>query len=383
MKNLNEQALNLKESVFSTITQLANTHGAINLAQGFPDFDADDWVLKIGQRVLLENKNQYAPSYGVLSLRTAISNLYQKFYDLNYDPQTEILVTNGATEAIYASITALINPGDEVIAFEPLYDSYAASVELAKGVLKPVTLHSPDFTFDKKELLSQINSKTKLLILNNPHNPTGKVFTQEEILEISQLAIKHDFYILSDEVYEYLTFDCTHHPLACNKEIKDRVLTISSVGKTLSLTGWKVGWVCGPKELIKTIHNVHQYICFCVSHPFQVILSEVLNDWPQHVEKFRTDYKRKKELLTNGLKQLGAEVISPKGTYFAVVKTPPQVNDWQFSQDLITKFKVATIPLSPFYLKSREGESMVRFCFAKKDETLKQALNNLKGAPFQ
>ncbi len=377
MKPLNEAATTLSESVFSTITQLSIQEQAINLAQGFPDFDGPDWILEETKKVLGLGKNQYAPSLGTLSLRQNISSLYKDLYDLSYDPQDQILITNGATEAIYATIQALVEPGDEVVAFEPLFDSYASSVQMARGVLKPVTLHLPDFRFDLKELTSQISDKTKLLIFNNPHNPTGRVFENSEIVAIAELAEKFDFYILSDEVYEHLSFNKNHVPTAAWKGLKNRTITTSSVGKTLSLTGWKIGWAIGPAELIKTIHKVHQYICFSVSHPFQVALANSFHQWPEYLIKFKESYEYKKDLLVSGLKDCGAQVISPQGTYFCVVQTPG-IGDWEFSKKLIKESKVATIPLSPFYLKSREGEGLVRFCFAKKNATLRQALAQLK-----
>ncbi len=382
MKSHNPAAKNLKQSVFSTITQLSNKHGAINLAQGFPDFDAPEWILEETRKVLGEGKNQYAPSFGVYSLREQISSLYQKLYNLTYNPENEVLITNGATEAIYATVQALVEPGDEVIAFEPLFDSYASSVQMARGVLKPVTLHLPDFRIDVKELASQVSEKTKLLIFNNPHNPTGRVFDKEEINEIAQLAEKYDFYILSDEVYEHLSFDKEFIPTAAFESLKQRTVTTSSVGKTLSLTGWKVGWACGPAHLIETIHKVHQYICFSVSHPFQVALARSFEKWPEYLQDFRKSYSQKRELLVSGLKDCNASVIKPEGTYFSVVSTPG-IKDWEFCEKLILENQVATIPMSPFYLKSNEGEKLIRFCFAKENKTIKSALRNLKEVNFK
>lgn len=381
MKTLNTAATELKESVFSTITQLAQKHEALNMAQGFPDFDAPEWILEETRKVLGEAKNQYAPSFGILSLREQISSLYQKHYNLSYAPQDEVLVTNGATEAIYATVQALVEPGDEVVAFEPLFDAFASSVHMARGVLKPVTLHLPDFQFDLKELTSQLSDRTKLLIFNNPHNPTGRVFSKDEILEISRLAEKYDFYILSDEVYEYLTFEKEHTPTAVWENLRERTVTVSSMGKTLSLTGWKIGWACGPRELIKTIHKVHQYICFSVAHPFQVALAKSFYHWPNYLVEFKKSYTEKKNLLVSGLQDCGAQVIPPEGTYFCVVSTPG-IKDWKFSEQLISQNKVATIPLSPFYMKSKEGEGLIRFCFAKKDETIQKAVTNLRTVKF-
>ncbi len=377
MKKHNSEVLKLEESIFSTITQRAMKEGAINLAQGFPDFDGPAWVVELAKKVLGENKNQYAPSMGVMALRQQISELYQKTYKLHYKPETEILITHGATEGIYSTIRALINPGDEVIVFEPLYDSYAASVQMARGVLKPVTLHAPDFSFDRAEFKAQLSDKTKLLIINNPHNPTGRVFSKEEIQWLGQLAIEFDFYILSDEVYEFLTFKEAHQPTALESSIKDRVITISSIGKTLSFTGWKLGWVCATPELIKSIHNVHQFVNFCANHPLQVTLAEALPQMDHYLKEFRFDYEKRRNLLMRGLVELDFKVIEPSGTYFLLAQVPQGLTSLEYCYQLISEKKVATIPLSPFYLKSKEGDQLVRFCFAKKAETLNLALKNL------
>lgn len=377
MKELNQQAKSLQDSIFSAISQKAAKAGAINLAQGFPDFDAPRWILDIAQRVFLEGKNQYSASMGYRGLRQSISEQYQNFYNLKFDIDREILVTNGATEAIDSTIRAVINPGDEVVVFEPFYDSYVASVYLAGGILKPVTLKAPDFSFDLDELVKAVTAKTKLLIFNNPHNPTGKVFTKEEKKIIADLAVKNDFYILSDEVYEFLSFQSPHQPLACIEEIKDRVITISSIGKSLSLTGWKIGWLCASENIIKAVHNVHQYACFCVATPLQATIAEVLQLWPDHVEKFRQEYTERKNLIVNGLKNLDIEVYDPQGTYFALAKVPDGLNDLQYCEKLISENKVAVIPISSFYKNSDEGKKLVRFCFAKNLATIENALNNL------
>lgn len=376
---LNHVVSSIKESIFSTITQLANEHKAINLAQGFPDFDGPEWIVRLAQQSLAQGKNQYAPSYGILPLRNAIAGNYQKHYNLSYDPKSEIIVCNGATEALYATIAALVNPDDEVVLFEPFYDSYIAALQVARANVKVVTLHAPEFNYDVSELRAQLSSKTKLLILNNPHNPTGKVWTKEELLEIAELAQEFNFYIISDEVYEYLTFDQQHIPMASLPGLRDRVITISSVGKTLSLTGWKVGWACAPAEIIKTINNVKQFMSFCGAHPLQDALAQALPEIDGYLVQFKNDYRARRDLLVNGLKKMGLQVYNPAGTYFALARIPNDKKDIEYCKELILTKQVATIPTSPFYLKSKQGEQMIRFCFAKKEETLKQALSNLSG----
>lgn len=377
MKALNTIVEQFSESIFSTMTRLAMENKAINLSQGFPDFDGPRWVIDLAAKALTEEKNQYAPSMGILPLRQVIADNYQRLYDLKVDALSEVVVTNGATEAIFCTCLALLNPGDEVVILEPSYDSYSASINLTGAKAIPVTLKAPDFHFDIEELKAAVSDKTKLLIVNNPHNPTGKVFSAAEIKIIGDLAKKHDFYLLSDEVYEFLTFDLAHKPTATYDDLKERTITISSTGKTFGLTGWKIGWAVGPAKLIKAIHNVHQFSTFCVAHPLQVAMAQALNNLDQYLVGFKADYLRKKNLLVNGLKECGFNVLSPQGTYFAMVLLPEGENDIDYCKKLILEKKVATIPTSAFYLKSNEGSRMIRFCFAKKDETLHQALSNL------
>ena len=377
MKPLNNTVLQFKESIFSTMTKMAIDNKAINLSQGFPDFDGPKWVIDLASKAMNENKNQYAPSMGILPLREAIAHNYKRFYNFEVNPLSEVVVTNGATEAIFCTCMGILNIGDEVIVLEPFYDSYLASIQLAGAKVVPVTLKAPDFNYDLEELKSAITSKTKLLILNNPHNPTGKVFTTSEIQEIGELAKKHDFYILSDEVYEFLTFGVEHKPTATFEDLKERTITISSTGKTFGLTGWKIGWAIGPANIIKAIHNVHQFTSFAVAQPFQWAMAEALVKMDEYLVDFKADYLRKRDLLVSGLKERGFNVSNPQGTYFTMAFLPDGENDVDYCKKLIVENKVAAIPTSAFYLKSDEGSKMIRFCFAKKDETLVAALNNL------
>lgn len=378
MKPLNTTVEQFSESIFSTMTKMAIENKAINLSQGFPDFDGPKWVIDLAAKAMNENKNQYAPSMGILPLREAIAHNYKRFYDLTVNPLTEVLVTTGATEAIFCTCMGLLNPGDEVVVLEPFYDSYLASIKLAGAKIVPVTLKAPDFHFDFDELKNAIGPKTKMLIVNNPHNPTGKVFSHKEIEIIAELAIKNDFYILSDEVYEFLTFGVDHKPTATYAGLKDRTITISSTGKTFGLTGWKIGWAVGPANLIKAIHNVHQFSTFCVSQPFQWAMAEALMKMDDYLVEFKADYLRKKNILINGLRDCGFNILNPQGTYFAMALLPEGENDVDYCKKLIVEKKVATIPTSAFYLKSNEGTRMIRFCFAKQDDTLLNALKNLK-----
>lgn len=378
MKPISTTVKYFQESIFTTMTKLALEHKAINLSQGFPDFDGPRWVIDLASKALGENKNQYAPSMGILPLREAIAHNYKRFYNFDLNPLNEVVVTNGATEAIFCTCMALLNPGDEVIVLEPFYDSYLASIKLAGARVVPVTLRAPDFSFDLNELKAAINSKTKLLIVNNPHNPTGKIFTSDEIKIIGKLARENDFYILSDEVYEFLTFETKHVPTACYEDLKERTITISSAGKTFGLTGWKIGWAIGSAEVIKAIHNVHQFSTFCVAQPFQWALAEALVKMDDYLLEFKAEYLKKRNFLVSGLKECGFNVLNPAGTFFVMALLPKGETDVDYCKKLILEKKVATIPTSAFYLKSDEGTKMIRFCFAKKDETLESALVNLK-----
>lgn len=377
MKEYNRSVLKLEESVFSTMTQLANKHEAINLAQGFPDFDGPQWAIDLAVESLREGKNQYAPSMGLPSLRQALSGLYQKLYQLQFN-ENEIMITNGATEAIYSTIKALVNPGDEVVIFEPFYDSYYAALQMAEAKIKIVTLHAPDFCFQGHELEAAVGTNTKLLIINNPHNPSGKVFTKTELEKVAQLALKFDFYIMSDEVYEHLTFGVDHIPFASIPNMKDRTITVSSMGKTLSLTGWKIGWAIADEKILKPIHNARQFISFSVATPLQSAIAKAITHFDDYLPAFRKLYWEKRDLLAQGLKDCGFQIFIPKGTYFLIAQLPVGENDMKKCQQLIIEKKVATIPTSAFYKNSKQGEGQLRFCFAKKDETLLRAIANLK-----
>ena len=382
MKDTAIRIAGFKDSIFGVISRLARENNAVNLGQGFPDFDGPNWLKDIAYKKMQEGHNQYAPFTGTPNLRQEISNYYKSFYSLNYNPESEITVTVGATEAIYLVITALINPGDEVIVLEPFYDSYVASIKMAGGIPVAVTMHAPDFDIDQKELEAAITPKTKLLILNNPHNPTGKVWSKEELLAVSNVAIKNDLYLLSDEVYEFLVFDGTKHlPTATLDGMMERTITVSSAGKTFGLTGWKIGWICANPKVTNACRLVHQYVTFSVSTPMQEAVAEGLKQLPEYLPGFVTLYKEKRDWFYQEMKQLGFEFKIPKGTYFMMVPISKHTNlkDVDYALKLITEKKVATVPPSAFYLKSTEGEKYLRFCFAKKEETLQSAIKNLKG----
>ncbi len=382
MKDTALRIAGFKDSIFGVISKLAREHNAVNLGQGFPDFDGPEWLKDIAYKKMQEGHNQYAPFQGTPHLRQEISNYYKKFYGLSYHPDSQITVTVGATEAIYLVITALINPGDEVVVLEPFYDSYVASIKMAGGVPVPVTMHAPDFSIDRKELEGAITPRTKLLILNNPHNPSGKVWSREELLDVATIAQKHDLYLMSDEVYEFLLFDGSKHiPTATLDGMFERTITISSAGKTFGLTGWKIGWICANEKVTEACRLVHQYVTFSVSTPMQETVAEGLVKLSDYLPGFVSLYKGKRDLFYQELKNLGFDFPIPKGTYFMMVPISRKTNlrDVDYAMKLIQEKKVATVPPSAFYLKSTEGEKYLRFCFAKKEETLKQAALNLKG----
>jgi len=382
MPSFAKRTQTLKESIFTTMSNRARQAGAINLAQGFPDFDGPAWVVEAAKDALSKPDslyNQYASALGSPILRKSVANQQLQDWGTPFDADSEITITVGATEAIYATLQALVDEGDEVVVFEPMYDSYAATVAMIGAQAKPVTLRLPDFSFDIEELKKAFSSKTKVVMINSPHNPTGKIFSLEELKVIGQLAIEHDAWIITDEVYEHLTYDKDHSEFAkwrSSPAIRERCVAISSAGKTFGMTGWKIGWTLAPANLSEKIRMVHQYIPFCATHPLQIAVAQGLDNRADYLKEFKADYARKKDLLFNGLKELGYNVIKPDGTYFLQV----QVNEdaFDFCNKLIDQKKVAAIPTAPFYLKDKQGEKLVRFCFAKKDETILQAIKRLK-----
>ena len=383
MKNFAKRTDQLQESIFTTMSNKALKAKAINLAQGFPDFNGPDWLILAAQNILKDNvlANQYSPSSGNPQLRRAIAQQQSQDWGANFDPESEITITVGATEAIYVSLQSLVDPHEEVIVFEPLYDSYAATIEMIGAVARPVTLKLPDFNFNQEELKAAFNSKTKAIILNSPHNPCGKLFQREELDMIASLAKKYDAWIITDEVYEYLTFEQDHQEFVkwrSSENIRQRCIAISSAGKTFGMTGWKIGWVMAPSEVTRVIRMVHQYIPFCASHPLQMAVAHGLEHRARYITQFKQDYLRKRNLLANGLKELGHHVLLPTGTYFLQILI--KKNAFEFCDHLVTHHGVAAIATSPFYLKDQQGEHLVRLCFAKKDETIRSALQRLKGS---
>lgn len=364
-------------TIFEEITTLAVKHEAINLGQGFPDADGPRIFKDMAAKGVSGDLNQYAPGSGILPLRKAIANHQKRFYGLDVDPGSEIVVTTGATEAIAAAVLAFIEPGDEVITFEPFYDSYGATIGLAGGIHKTVPLNAPDFQPDITELRAAFTGRTRMIVLNNPHNPTGTIFGKELLAEIVALATEHDCLIVSDEVYEHLTFGVAHIPVATLPGAWDRTLTISSVGKTFSFTGWKVGWATGPAQLVAAVRTVKQFLTYSSGTAFQPAVAEALDSETAFFTNFAEDLGKRSEVLAKGLEAAGMTVYRPQGTYFIVADVAPLGfdNALDLARQMPESIGVAGIPLSVFcHAEGAERtRSLMRFAFCKKPELLTEA----------
>ncbi len=366
-------------SIFSTMTRLANEHQAINLAQGFPDFDGPREIFDFAREAMDEGYNQYARSMGLPALVESVARHFSRAYGMAYDPMSEVCVTTGATEGLAASVLGLLNPGDEVLLMEPFYDSYPALAALAGASVKSLVLEAPEFALDLEQLASLVSTKTRLLILNNPHNPSGKVFSQEELQGIAKLCIENDILVLSDEVYEFLTYEGVPHiPIAGLPGMRERTLTVSSTGKTFSLTGWKIGWVVGPEDLIAGVQAAHQFLTFAVTTPFQAAMAKAIEHFGQaFLKELRGDYLERRDFLVEMLKEKGFGVSVPQGSYFVLadVSGLTEKPATEFAMDLIRERQVAALPVESFYLKGQqtEGRKLLRFAFCKRLETLQAA----------
>ncbi|MDQ2836986.1 MAG: pyridoxal phosphate-dependent aminotransferase [Actinomycetota bacterium] len=363
-------------TIFAEMSALAVRTGSINLGQGFPDTDGPAELLAAAGRAIAEGRgNQYPPGPGIPELRRAIAEHQQAHYGLRFDPDTEVLVTVGATEAIASAILGLTMPGDEVVTFEPYYDSYAASIALGGAERRVVTLR-PDagrWSFDPAELRAAITSRTRLILLNSPHNPTGTVFNREELGQVADLAIEHDLIVVTDEVYEHLVFDGEHIPLATLPGMAERTLTISSAGKTFSVTGWKVGWICAPAELLAGVRAVKQFLTFVGSGPFQYAIAEGLGYQPQFYTEVAEALRVRRDLLVDGLCEQGYSVMRPQATYFATVDLGGDAEAW--CRALPEQAGVVAIPSRVFY--DSDIDRYARFAFCKRLEVLDEALTRL------
>ena len=370
-------------TIFATMSELATVTGALNLGQGFPDTDGPAELREVAVEAIRGGHNQYPPGNGVPELREAVAAHQRDWYGLGFDPETEVLVTVGATEAIAATMLALCEPGDEVVMFEPTYDSYAACAAMADAVPRLVRLHPPDWSFDPAELAAACASpRARLLLLNTPHNPTGKVFTADELGQAAALCADHDLLAVTDEVYEHLVFDGAHVPLATLPGMRDRTVTISSGGKTFSFTGWKVGWVCAAAPLVAAVRAAKQFLTYTSAAPLQLAIARGLGFPRERLDGFAVDLAAKRDLLCDGLSSLGYEVYRPAATYFAttdIAAVAPGLSAEEYCLALPGRCGVVAVPSSVFYdpADPAAGATLVRWAFCKRDEVLHDALTRL------
>ncbi len=386
MPAMAERVARFGTTIFSEINALARQHNAVNLGQGAPDFDAPPEVLNAAIQAINSEMNQYAPGSGYLSVREAIALHADRFYGQKVDPVTQVTITSGATEAMFAAILGLADPGDEIIVFEPVYDTYVPNMLMSGVVPRYITLRAPDWSFDHDELASLFNAKTRAIIINTPHNPTGKVFSREELTFIAGLCQRYNAIAITDEVYEHILYDgAMHTRMATLPGMAERTLTISSLGKTFSVTGWKIGWAIGPESLVAGVNGAHQFITFAVASPLQAAAAAALNLPMTYYEELQVTYQARRDYMLNMLRNVGFNVLKPQGGYFVMIDwrgvAPAHVkNDVQFTQWLISEGGVACIPPSAFYRDETKhlGSHLARFAVCKKDETLQAAAQCLQ-----
>lgn len=370
---------NENESIFSVMSGLAARNNAVDLSQGFPNFRTDDYLKELVTKAMRDGYNQYAPPAGVPELREEILKKIEKLHGKRYDHDSEITVTSGATQALHAAITAFVHPGDEVIVFKPAYDSYEPTVKLNGGTPVLIQMHSPDFKINWKEVEGKISPKTRMLIINTPHNPSGTILHREDLKELNKLLNNTNVILLSDEVYEHIIFDGErHHSASSVPGLAERSVVCASFGKTFHNTGWKMGYCVAPEVLMKEIRKVHGLTVFCVNHPMQKAFAEYLKD-PSHYLELGNFYQRKRDLFLSLIKDTRFEGKASKGTYFQVLDYSKITDeeDTLFSRRLTTELKLASIPMSVFNM-DQQDQHQLRFCFAKTDETLHQAAEILK-----
>jgi N-succinyldiaminopimelate aminotransferase len=367
-------------TIFTEMTRLAVRHGAVNLAQGFPDFAGPAFVKDAAVRAIHDDRNQYGRMQGELPLVRAVAAQHRARTGVELDPETEVVVTSGATEAIAAAVLALVDPGDEVVLFEPYYDSYRACVAMAGGVARFVTLRAPDFRWAPGAVEAAFSERTRVVLINTPHNPTGRVLTRAELQEIADACVRHDAVCVTDEVYDRLVFQGEHVPMASLPGMAERTVTIGSTGKTFSLTGWKVGWAAAPAPLAKAVATAHQFLTFAVATPFQHAAAEALAAPPSYYEDFVRDYRARRDYLVAALRDVGFGVAAPEGTYFVLADIRPLGwdDDVAFCRHLVEQVGVAAIPPTAFYEHKDAGRFLTRWAFCKKDETLRAGVARLR-----
>jgi N-succinyldiaminopimelate aminotransferase len=366
-------------TIFSEMTRLANEHRAVNLSQGFPDFDGPEFAKEAAIDAIRKGHGQYARVTGIPELHRKLSEKYRRDWGLDYAADTEITVTSGATEAIFDAIHGACDSGDEVVLFEPFYDSYLASVSMAGAVPRFVTLRAPDWKFDLRELEAAFTQRTRAIVVNTPHNPTGKIFSENELAAIAGLCRDRDVLCITDEVYEHLVYEGRHVPMASIPGMRERTITISSFGKTFSLTGWKIGWAAAPPNLTAAVRAAHQFVTFATATPLQHAAAAAFDAPKSYYDDFLAAFRGKRDYLTSELSRLGFDVHPTHGTYFCCAGFSKfhEGDDAAFCRWLTTEVGVAALPPSSFYGKSNDGKRFARFAFCKKDETLREAVRRL------
>jgi methionine aminotransferase len=369
---------NVGTTIFTVMSGLANQHNAINLSQGFPNFKSDQKLMDLVTNAMNSGYNQYAPMAGSMELRVAIANKFDLLYNTSYNPDYEITVTAGATQAIYTIISAFVRPNDEVMIFRPAYDCYEPAIKLNGGKPISIQLEAPTYSVDWNEVAQKINSKTKMVIINTPQNPSGTVFSKDDILKLQELLKGTNIILLSDEVYEHIIFDGEQHQSTCLfPDLKSRSFVVASFGKTFHNTGWKVGYCCAPKELMQEFQKVHQFNVFCVNHPTQKALADYIQE-PNHYLELSAFYQQKRDLFLSLIAHSRFKITPAKGTYFQVLDYSDISTEYDldFAKRLTIDHKIASIPMSAFNENNLDN-NVLRFCFAKTDDTLKQAADIL------
>jgi len=375
------KASSFTESVIREMTRLANLHGAVNLGQGFPDFPAPDEVKEAARRAIAEDHNQYPITWGVPAFREAIATHYDRWYGMRVDPEREVCVTCGSTEAMIAAMLGLLDPGDEIVVFEPFYENYGPDAILSGAVPRMVTLHPPDWTFDEAELREAFTDRTRAIVLNSPNNPTGKVFTREELSLIAELCVRHDAIAITDEIYERLTYDgAVHIPVATIPGMEDRTVTISALSKTYSVTGWRVGWAIAAPLLMDGIRVVHDFLTVAAPAPFQVAGVAALALPEGYYAEVVREYDERRGLLMKILAGVGFEAAPPHGAYYVMadISRLGFADDVAAAHDLVERVGVAAVPGSSFFTDPANGAHLLRFAFCKKLETLEAAGERLR-----
>ncbi|GIU79559.1 MAG: aminotransferase [Bryobacteraceae bacterium] len=370
------RAAGFTESVIREMTRLALQHGAVNLAQGFPDFPAPEELKLAAARAIADDRNQYAVTWGAAPLRRAIAESYRRFYGMEVDPDAEITVVCGSTEGMIASLLATADPDDEVILFEPFYENYGPDADLCSARRRYVRLHPPDWNFDLEELRAAFSPTTKAIILNNPHNPTGRVFTADELMQISGLCLEFNSLCITDEIYEHITYGgAVHVPMAALPWMRDRTITVSSASKTYSVTGWRVGWVVAPPEITASIRKVHDFLTVGAPAPLQYAVAEALALPDAYFAGLKSSYSERRRILLQALEKAGLACRAPEGAYYVMADIRPagfQDGD-ALCRRMVEHLRVAAVPGSSFFHEKAGGAPWIRFCFCKKYETLEEA----------